>query len=144
MDRTDTTPSPTPDREREGRGTQESESRLPPLNHITYDVQNVPPTDEAPILEHTAEGGKTENTGPSTVTRRKHARQERKMDPTALHSATQPCHTRAPDRALTHHVGWANEIFAGAETASHADVTALLEEAADAARNDFDESSALA
>ena len=50
----------------------------------------------------------------------------------------------ASDRALTNHVAWANEIFAGAGTASHADVTAIMQEAAEAARSDFDKSSALA
>lgn len=40
-------------------------------------------------------------------------------------------------------MSWANDIYAGTETASHSDVTSLLREAEDATRNDFDESSAL-
>jgi hypothetical protein len=43
----------------------------------------------------------------------------------------------------THPTAWANDIFAASDVASSADVTALLQEAAEAARNDYDESSAL-
>ena len=40
-------------------------------------------------------------------------------------------------------MAWANDIFSGSEAASPTDVLALLQEAAEAARNDFDEDSAL-
>ena len=40
-------------------------------------------------------------------------------------------------------IAWANSVFAGAETATSEDVSLLLQEAADASRNEFDEVSAI-
>lgn len=57
---------------------------------------------------------------------------------------TSNAHDPDTDPASSHPVTWANDIFAGAETATNADVQSLMQEAADAARNDFDEDSAVA
>jgi hypothetical protein len=57
-------------------------------------------------------------------------------DPTTSASESR---TIAPDL-----IAWANTVFGGEDTATAEGVTALLQEASDAARNDFDESSARA
>ena len=63
-------------------------------------------------------------------------------------SPLQPSHSQSTRLPATHPcpspIKWANEVFAGEEKATPDDVASLIQEAADAARSDFNEDSAVA
>ena len=140
------------------------ENRGAPLRHPNLEGigTNIPHQDLPPVIPDSAHGptllrpdNPTEEkrlpiaTTRPAVSGTSHSDKRRRINQPTNELGTPSIHSTPPVRApvstgLHHPVAWANDIFAGSETASPADVQGLLQEAAEAAKNDFNEESALA
>ena len=137
--------SPFPTRDPEGIGTELDRQRaIPSSSPLDCQLRTLHHAPTSHICE--VDRARNGDSSPTPCQRRKRGRATRKSTSCILPTDLGPSAHRIPgptNSSLTHPITSAGDVFTGSDVAAVADVTALLQEAADAARSDFDESSAL-